>query len=87
MHPDIVRLMLLLKKSRDWSLRQFRRATANGRTPDRFLNKDILPVVYTQVPGRIRRPGLLAHLCLPLIGEGRIGLSGSVCLLRKYCGR
>src|SRR5690554_7842715 len=42
-----------------------------------FYNNDILPVVYTQ--GSLGASGdlaPLAHLCLPLIGEGEVMMKG-----------
>ncbi|MCB0839359.1 MAG: histidine ammonia-lyase [Bacteroidetes bacterium] len=74
--PEIVRLMLLLKAI---SL-SFGHSGVQQITVERlldFFNHDILPVVYTQ--GSLGASGdlaPLAHLALPLIGEGEVYLQG-----------
>jgi histidine ammonia-lyase len=70
--PEIVKLMLLLKVQ---SL-AYGHSGVQVETVDRliyFYNNDILPVVYEQ--GSLGASGdlaPLAHLCLPLIGEGEV---------------
>lgn len=74
--PEIVRLMLLLKIQ---SLSYGHSAIASAtilRLVD-FYNHDILPVIYTQ--GSLGASGdlaPLAHLALPLIGEGVVWYEG-----------
>ncbi len=73
---DIVRLMLLLKaRSLAYGHSGVQVATVQ-RLLD-FYNEGILPVVYTQ--GSLGASGdlaPLAHLCLPLIGEGEVWFEG-----------
>ncbi|WP_316806034.1 histidine ammonia-lyase [Pedobacter agri] len=73
---EIVKLMLLLKiQSLSYGYSAIALATAQ-RLVD-FYNHDILPVVYTQ--GSLGASGdlaPLAHLALPLIGEGEINYKG-----------
>ncbi|MDQ1140458.1 histidine ammonia-lyase [Pedobacter agri] len=73
---EIVKLMLLLKiQSLSYGYSAIALATAQ-RLVD-FYNHDILPVVYTQ--GSLGASGdlaPLAHLALPLIGEGEIIYKG-----------
>lgn len=74
--PEIVRLMLLLKAR---SL-AYGHSGAQLETVQRlldFYNAGIVPVVYTQ--GSLGASGdlaPLAHLCLPLIGEGEVVMDG-----------
>jgi len=74
--PDIVRLMLLLKiQSLSYGHSAIALATVQ-RLVD-FYNNDILPVIYTQ--GSLGASGdlaPLAHLALPLIGEGIVLYKG-----------
>jgi histidine ammonia-lyase len=69
---EIIKLMLLLKiQSLAYGHSGVQLATVN-RLID-FYNNDILPVVYEQ--GSLGASGdlaPLAHLCLPLIGEGKV---------------
>jgi histidine ammonia-lyase len=73
---DIVRAMLCLKV---WNM-LFGHSGVQKETVLRMVelfNKDILPVVYTQ--GSLGASGdlsPLAHLCLPLIGEGEVVVDG-----------
>lgn len=73
---EIVKIMLLLKVK---SL-SFGNSGVQLETVERlisFYNNDILPVVYTQ--GSLGASGdlsPLAHLCLPLIGEGEVVMNG-----------
>ncbi|RMG72266.1 MAG: aromatic amino acid lyase, partial [Bacteroidetes bacterium] len=73
---DLVRLMLLLKiKSLALGHSGVQLATVE-RLLD-FFNHDVLPVVYTQ--GSLGASGdlaPLAHLSLPLLGEGEVRLKG-----------
>ncbi|MFM7216692.1 MAG: histidine ammonia-lyase [Bacteroidota bacterium] len=73
---DVVRLMLVLKaKGLAYGNSGVQVATVQ-RLLD-FLNHDILPVVYSQ--GSLGASGdlaPLAHLCLPLIGEGEVVMGG-----------
>ena len=73
---EIVKIMLLLKiKSLSYGNSGVQLATVE-RLID-FYNNDILPVVYTQ--GSLGASGdlaPLAHLCLPLIGEGEVVMNG-----------
>ncbi len=73
---EIVKMMLLLKiKSLSYGNSGVQLATVE-RLID-FYNNDILPVVYTQ--GSLGASGdlaPLAHLCLPLIGEGEVVMNG-----------
>lgn len=73
---EIVRLMLLLKvRSLSFGHSGVQVGTAQ-RLLD-FYNEDIFPVVYTQ--GSLGASGdlaPLAHLCLPLIGEGEVWYQG-----------
>jgi len=73
---EIVKIMLLLKiKSLSYGNSGVQLATVE-RLID-FYNNDILPVVYTQ--GSLGASGdlaPLAHLCLPLIGEGEVVVNG-----------
>ncbi len=72
----IVKLMLLLKiQSLSYGYSGAQRSTVS-RLID-FYNHDILPVVYTQ--GSLGASGdlaPLAHLALPLIGEGEVNYNG-----------
>lgn len=73
---EIVRLMLLLKVK---SI-SFGHSGVSLEATERlleFYNKGITPVVYTQ--GSLGASGdlaPLAHLCLPLIGEGKVRVNG-----------
>lgn len=73
---DIVRAMLCLKV---WNM-LFGHSGVQKETVIRMIdlfNNDILPVVYTQ--GSLGASGdlsPLAHLCLPLIGEGEVVIKG-----------
>jgi len=73
---DIVRAMLCLKV---WNM-LFGHSGVQPETVLRMVdlfNEDILPVVYTQ--GSLGASGdlsPLAHLCLPLIGEGKVVVDG-----------
>src|SRR5690554_2423709 len=73
---DIVKIMLLLKiQSLSYGNSGVQLETVQ-RLVD-FFNNDILPVVYTQ--GSLGASGdlsPLAHLCLPLIGEGEVYKNG-----------
>ncbi|WP_444626133.1 histidine ammonia-lyase [Flavobacterium columnare] len=73
---EIVKIMLLLKvKSLSYGHSGVQLATVE-RLID-FYNNDVFPVVYTQ--GSLGASGdlaPLAHLCLPLIGEGEVYLDG-----------
>ena len=73
---SIVKIMLLLKiKSLSYGNSGVQLATVE-RLID-FYNHNILPVVYTQ--GSLGASGdlaPLAHLCLPLIGEGEVFMNG-----------
>lgn len=73
---DIVKIMLLLKiKSLSYGNSGVQLQTVE-RLID-FYNHNILPVVYTQ--GSLGASGdlaPLAHLCLPLIGEGEVFMNG-----------
>ncbi len=78
----IVKLMLLLKiQSLSYGYSGAQRSTV-ARLID-FYNHDILPVVYTQ--GSLGASGdlaPLAHLALPLIGEGEVHYEG-----KRYSGQ
>jgi len=80
---DVVRLMLLLKAT---SLSQGY-SGVRAETIERLLshiNEDVLPIVYEQ--GSLGASGdlvPLAHLCLPLIGEGEVRFRGEVVPARK----
>ncbi|HLW41623.1 MAG TPA: histidine ammonia-lyase, partial [Flavobacterium sp.] len=73
---EIVKIMLLLKiQSLSYGNSGIQLKTVQ-RLID-FYNNDILPVVYTQ--GSLGASGdlaPLAHLCLPLIGEGEVMMNG-----------
>lgn len=73
---EIVKLMLLLKvQSLSYGYSGVQLATVE-RLVD-FYNRDILPVVYEQ--GSLGASGdlaPLAHLCLPLLGEGEVWYEG-----------
>ena len=73
---DVVKIMLLLKiKSLSYGHSGVQLDTVE-RLID-FYNNDILPIVYTQ--GSLGASGdlaPLAHLCLPLIGEGEVYFEG-----------
>ncbi|MFK2821274.1 histidine ammonia-lyase [Flavobacteriaceae sp. LMIT009] len=75
---DVVRLMLLLKiQSLSYGHSGSQLATVN-RLID-FYNNDVLPVVYTQ--GSLGASGdlaPLAHLSLPLIGDGEVWYDGEL---------
>ena len=79
---SIVKIMLLLKiKSLCYGNSGVQLVTVE-RLID-FYNNNILPVVYTQ--GSLGASGdlsPLAHLCLPLIGEGEVFMNGS-CITAK----
>ncbi len=73
---EIVRLMLLLK-ARSLAYGHSGVQVATVRRLLDFYNSGVLPVVYTQ--GSLGASGdlaPLAHLCLPLIGEGEVWLDG-----------
>ena len=73
---EIVRLMLLLK-IQSLSYGHSGVSLATIKRLIEFYNQDILPVVYTQ--GSLGASGdlaPLAHLCLPLIGEGEVWMKG-----------
>ena len=76
LRPEIVRLMLLLKVQ---SL-SYGHSGAQLETIQRLVdmyNNDILPVVYEQGPlGASGDLAPLAHLCLPIIGMGRVLYKG-----------
>lgn len=85
---DVVRLMLLLKISGLSYGNSGVQLDTVQRLVD-FYNHDILPVVYQQ--GSLGASGdlaPLAHLCLPLIGEGEVILEGkrlsSKAMLKKF---
>jgi histidine ammonia-lyase len=73
---EVVKIMLLLKiKSLSYGHSGVQLQTVE-RLID-FYNNDVLPVVYTQ--GSLGASGdlaPLAHLCLPLIGEGEVYMDG-----------
>ena len=77
-HPDIVKLMLVLKIKG----LAFGNSGVQLQTVERlvdFFNEDVLPVVYDQ--GSLGASGdlaPLAHLCLPLIGEGEVLYEGKI---------
>ncbi|MBR6455736.1 MAG: histidine ammonia-lyase [Prevotella sp.] len=75
---DIVRIMLLLKiQSLSYGYSGCKLDTVE-RLVD-FYNHDITPVVYRQ--GSLGASGdlvPLAHLCLPLVGEGEVEMQGEV---------
>ena len=75
---DVVRIMLLLKvQSLSYGYSGCKLDTVE-RLID-FFNNDITPVVYRQ--GSLGASGdlvPLAHLCLPLVGEGEVELNGKV---------
>ncbi len=77
-HPDIVKLMLVLKVKG----LAFGNSGVQLQTVERlveFFNEDVLPVVYDQ--GSLGASGdlaPLAHLCLPLIGEGEVLYDGKI---------
>lgn len=75
---EIVRLMLLLKiQGLSYGNSGVQLATVE-RLVD-FFNKDIYPIVYQQ--GSLGASGdlaPLAHLCLPLIGEGEVFFEGKI---------
>ena len=75
---DIVRIMLLLKiQSLSYGYSGCKLDTVE-RLID-FFNHDIVPVVYRQ--GSLGASGdlvPLAHLCLPLVGEGEVEMLGEV---------
>ena len=75
---DIVRIMLLLKiQSLSYGYSGCKLDTVE-RLID-FFNHDITPVVYRQ--GSLGASGdlvPLAHLCLPLVGEGEVEIDGEV---------
>lgn len=82
---EVVKLMLFLKiQSLSYGHSGVQLATVN-RLID-FYNNDILPVVYTQ--GSLGASGdlaPLAHLALPLIGQGEVWLNGEVVQASKVC--
>ncbi|MBR1469720.1 MAG: histidine ammonia-lyase [Prevotella sp.] len=75
---NIVRIMLLLKiQSLSYGYSGCKLDTVE-RLID-FFNHDILPVVYRQ--GSLGASGdlvPLAHLCLPLVGEGEVDMDGEI---------
>ncbi|MFM2206915.1 MAG: histidine ammonia-lyase [Bacteroidota bacterium] len=85
---DVVRLMLLLKIQG----LSYGNSGVQLQTVERladFFNQDVLPVVYRQ--GSLGASGdlaPLAHLCLPLIGEGEVRVEGkkiqASAALRKF---
>lgn len=76
--PDVVRLMLALKaQNMRYGNSGVQRSTVQ-RLID-HLNEDVLPVIYSQ--GSLGASGdlaPLAHLSLPLIGEGEVLYKGSI---------
>ncbi len=76
--PQIVKLMILLKVKG----LAFGNSGVQLQTVERlidFFNEDVLPVVYQQ--GSLGASGdlaPLAHLCLPLIGEGEVLYNGKI---------
>jgi len=82
---EIVKLMLFLKiQSLSYGNSGVQLETVN-RLID-FYNNDILPVVYTQ--GSLGASGdlaPLAHLALPLIGEGEVWYKGEVVHSKQVC--
>jgi histidine ammonia-lyase len=74
--PDLVRLMLLLKiQSLSYGYSGVQVATVERLIA--LFNHDVLPIVYEQ--GSLGASGdlaPLAHLCLPLIGEGMVNYGG-----------
>jgi len=82
---DIVKLMLLLKiKSLSFGKSGVQLATVN-RLVDLY-NHNVLPVVYTQ--GSLGASGdlaPLAHLALPLIGEGLVWYKGEIVDSKPVC--
>jgi histidine ammonia-lyase len=80
---EIVRLMLLLK-ARSLAYGHSGVQVATVRRLLDFYNGGVLPVVYTQ--GSLGASGdlaPLAHLCLPLIGEGEVYLDGQRMLAQE----
>ncbi len=79
MVPDeIVRLMLLLK-IKGLSLGYSGIAVSTIQRLVDFYNHDVLPVVYEQ--GSLGASGdlaPLAHMCLPLLGKGKVRVNGEV---------
>lgn len=85
---DIIRLMLLLKVQG----LAYGNSGVQLQTVERlldFYNNDVLPVVYQQ--GSLGASGdlaPLAHLCLPLIGEGEMWMNGKIVpaktILKKF---
>ena len=75
---DVVRIMLLLKvQSLSYGYSGCKLDTVE-RLID-FFNNDITPVVYRQ--GSLGASGdlvPLAHLCLPLVGEGEVEMNGKI---------
>ncbi|MBR0274764.1 MAG: histidine ammonia-lyase [Prevotella sp.] len=75
---DIVRIMMLLKvQSLSYGFSGCKLDTVE-RLVDMF-NNDIIPVVYRQ--GSLGASGdlvPLAHLCLPLVGEGEVEMDGNI---------
>lgn len=84
--PDqIVKLMLFLKiKSLSYGYSGVQLETVN-RLID-FYNNDVIPIVYTQ--GSLGASGdlaPLAHLSLPLIGEGEVKYNGEILNSKTVC--
>lgn len=87
-HPEIIKLMLVLKIKG----LAFGNSGVQLQTVERlvdFFNEDALPVVYEQ--GSLGASGdlaPLAHLCLPLIGEGEVLHNGKITpaktILKKF---
>ncbi len=84
---DVVRIMLLLKiQSLSYGYSGCKLDTVE-RLID-FFNNDITPVVYRQ--GSLGASGdlvPLAHLCLPLVGEGEVEMDGKVISSNKMLHR
>jgi histidine ammonia-lyase len=81
---DVVRLMLLFKiKSLSLGYSGVKNETVQRLTD--FINLKLYPFVYKQ--GSLGASGdlaPLAHLCLPLIGKGKIGIKPSMEVLEKH---
>lgn len=78
-HQDIIKLMLILKiQSLSYGLSGVRLVLVEKLVE--LLNKGIYPVIYNQ--GSLGASGdlaPLAHLSLPLIGEGEVWFEGKIC--------
>lgn len=87
-HPNIVKIMLLLKiQSLSYGHSGITLAVTQ-RLID-FFNLDIIPVIYEQ--GSLGASGdlaPLAHLSLPVLGKGKVYYQGEICsaadILKKY---